>query len=259
MDKIAKTIFEIKKTKPLILNLTNFVTMDFVANCLLAIGAAPIMCVYEEELEELIKLSAVIYINIGTLNDEFIHLATKAQIISSKYNKPIILDPVGAGATKIRTEISKKIAATAKIIRGNASEIMALNNESFASKGVEAVHSTDAVTDIADNLAKHLKNTIVVSGAIDYITNGTKKAQLAFGSPIMQNVTGMGCALTATLAAFLAVAEDPYDAGIIGSKYFSLCGQITSQNHKNPGSFKASFIDELYNPNIELMRKISEN
>ena len=258
MKNIEQAICDIKAQKPLILNLTNFVTMDFVANCLLAIGAAPIMCTSEDELEELVKISSVIYINIGTLNADFISLIKKASDLAIKHNKPIVLDPVGAGATKLRTSISSEIASCSKIIRGNASEIMALGNHGFLAKGVEAVHKTEDATGVADNIAITTKSAVVISGAIDYVTDGMNSERSKFGSPLMTNVTGMGCSLTAIIAAVLAVTKNPFEAGVIGAQYFSLCGEIAAQNHKKPGSFKAAFIDELYHTDFDLMRGLYE-
>ena len=256
IQNIKKTVNNLKTKKPLILNLTNFVTMDFVANCLLSIGAAPIMCTYEDEIEELINISSAVYINIGTLDDNFIKLVEKVIIFAKQYNKPIVLDPVGCGATKIRTKVASNIAPNCQIIRGNASEIMALGNNSFLTKGVESVHKTEDSTDIADNIAKYTRSTIVVSGATDYITNGSLNKQIKFGSPIMTNITGMGCSLTAIIAAILAVTNEPFEAGVIGAQYFSLCGELVAQKHKKPGSFKSAFLDMLHSPDFYTMREL---
>ena len=116
MKNIKNVIDDMKETKPLILNLTNVVTMDFVANCLLSLGAVPIMCVYEDEMEELVNIASAIYINIGTLDDGFIQLIKKAIMLSQQYNKPIVLDPVGCGATTVRTKIASDLAPHCKII-----------------------------------------------------------------------------------------------------------------------------------------------
>lgn len=256
MKNIKDVINNIKKTKPLILNLTNFVTMDFVANCLLSIGAAPIMCVYEDELEELVNISAVIYINIGTLDDDFIKLAKKAITLSQQYNKPIVLDPVGCGATKIRTKIAIDLATHCKIIRGNASEIIALGNDSFLTKGVDSVHRTEDAIKVADNIAQQVDSVIIVSGAIDYITNGIHTRQVGFGSSLMTNVTGMGCCLTAVIAAMLAITNNAFEASITGTQFFSLCGALVAQKYKKPGSFKSAFIDMLYNPDFKAIRQL---
>ena len=124
IEQIAKTRELLFKTKPLILNLTNYVTMDFMANSLLAIGVAPLMTKSDKELEELVKIASSININIGTLTDDFIKQCYKAAILAKKYNRPIVLDPVGSGASTIRTETARGLVEYADIIRGNASEII---------------------------------------------------------------------------------------------------------------------------------------
>lgn len=255
-DKIKKALFHMQQQKPLVLNLTNFVTMDFVANCLLALGAAPIMSTCEEELEELIKLCSVLYINTGTLNNSFIDFIKKAIKLAVQYQKPIVFDPVGAGATKIRTETAKEICPFATIIRGNASEIIALETQDTATKGVESIHTTDEAREIAQNLALNYKTTVIVSGAIDFVTDGQRSTEVSGGSALMQQVTGMGCAMTAVIAAFKAIVDDPFEAGLIASHYFAFCGSSAALKHQNPGSFKAAFIDQLYRQEYEAFRNV---
>ena len=254
MNQIKEIVYRLKDSGPLVLSLTNFVTMEFVANCLLAVGAAPIMWLSEDGLEELVALSSVIYINTGTLSASSKGLMRKAVELSLRYEKQIVLDPVGAGATSIITELARDVARAAKIIRGNASEILALGNESFLSRGVEAVHTTEQAVGTADAIASELGATIVVSGAVDYVTDGDRSEKSAFGSPIMKNITGMGCAMTSVIAAMLAVEDDPFIAAKVGAQYFSICGELASSVSKSPGSFRTAFIDSLYEANFELIR-----
>lgn len=257
MDKIEQALILLRQKKPLILNLTNFVTMDFVANCLLALGAAPIMGVCEEEIEELIKISSALYINIGTLDGAFTQLASSAIAFANRYQKPIVLDPVGAGATHLRTKVAKEMAPHATIIRGNSSEIIALGGQSHTTHGVESIHQTSDAKDVARLLAERYQATIAVSGAIDFITDGVRSVEVAHGSALMQRVTGMGCALTAVMAAFKGVLEDPLEAAEVSAAYFGLCGELTALHHKHPGSFKAHFIDELHAADFLKMRGIN--
>ena len=256
MENVQQIIKKIKNTKPLVLNLTNFVTMDFVANGLLAIGAAPIVCLCEDEIEELVKLSAVIYINIGTLNDNFIQLIKAAIIFAKKYNKPIVFDPVGCGATNIRTKLAIDIAPNCEIIRGNASEIMALGSVAFGTKGVESIHKTQDAAIVATKIAQDTAATIIISGAMDYITDGGNFKKSSFGSAMMANITGMGCALTAIVAACLAVTNNAFLASVLGVEYFTLCGELVGQKNQQPGCFKSAFIDMLYSPDFDVMQKI---
>lgn len=252
IDKIEKTISDLRQQKPLILNLTNFVTLDFVANCLLALGAAPIMSICEDEIEELVSLCSVLYINIGTLDTSFINLTQKAVEFAIKYNKPLVFDPVGAGATKMRTQTAQHIVPFSTIIRGNASEIMALGEIAFTTKGVESTHTTDDAKEIAGIIADKYKTTVIVSGAIDFVTDGIRSSQVAYGSPLMPLVTGMGCAMTAVIAAFQAVVDDPFEAGLIGTYYFARCGEEAALNNQHPNSFKNAFLDQLHEANFRV-------
>lgn len=237
---------EIRANKPIILCLTNMVTMDFMANSLLALGAAPIMSCDDRELEELITLSAAVNLNIGTLDTTFILRCQKAAEIARFLQKPVILDPVGAGASLIRTQSARELMECADIIRGNASEIMALLDMDIPTAGVESMHTTPVARDSADVLALKLKNTVVVSGEEDYVSNGLQRESLYFGSPLMPFVTGMGCTLTAVIAAFRAILPDSFEAARLATAYFGLCGQVAEQTAKTPGSFRTAFIDALY-------------
>ncbi len=256
IEKIEKAILKLRDEKPVVLNLTNFVTMDIVANSLLALGAAPIMSVCDEEMEELIAISSVLYINIGTLDERFNVQCKRAVEIARTLKKPIVLDPVGAGATKCRTELSKYLMQFADIVRGNASEIMALAGAAATTKGVESAHSVDDARDIAVNIAKMYKNTVVISGEVDFVTDGVRSASYSYGSHLMQNITGMGCSVTAVIAAFRAVLSDSYEAATFASLYFALCGDIAAKQAKAPGSFRLHFIDQLYEANLTAMKEV---
>jgi hydroxyethylthiazole kinase len=256
IDQIQKALIELRQRKPLILCLTNSVTQDFVANSLLALGAAPIMSACEGEIEELVRIASALYVNIGTLDDKFIALAQKAIKLGRQHNQPIVLDPVGAGATHIRTKTAQGFLALSNIIRGNASEIIALGSEGFSTYGVEATHPTDDAESIATRLAIEHNATVIVSGPVDFITNGDQSARVPFGTPLMGLVTGMGCAMTAVVAAFESIIADSFEGSSVAAHYFALCGEVTSQNYSAPGSFKAGFLDQLHSPDWQSICKI---
>lgn len=259
IDKMEKALANVRSQKPLILCLTNFVTVEFVANSLLSIGAAPIMSACEDEIEELVKMASALYINIGTIDHNFIGLAKKAIEISKKHNKPIIFDPVGSGATTIRTEISKSIFPFAKFIRGNSSEIISLAGNTHTTYGVEANNTTDEAASIAKRLSLQNNTVVIVSGPVDFITNGNKSIEVPFGSPLMQMVTGMGCSLTAVIAAFVSVVEDSFESAVIAAHYFAICGEIASKKQQSIGTFKVAFLDQLHNPDFVLMRDLYDS
>lgn len=256
LHDLEKAVVTLRQTKPLILCLTNHVTMDFMANSLLSLGAAPIMTQDERELEELVQICHAVNLNIGTLDQAFIERAHTIARLAQQYKKPLILDPVGAGATAVRTESSKSLMSSANIVRGNASEIMALTANIHKTLGVEATHQVSDAVQSANLLANALQCTLVVSGEEDYLTNGQKEARLSFGSSLMPLVTGMGCTLTAVIAAFRAVISDAYEAAYLATAYYSLCGSIAAQKTNKPGSFRTLFIDELYSNDSVAMRAI---
>lgn len=253
INAINHAISDIKKNKPLILCLTNTVTMDFMANSLLALGAAPIMSCDDRELKELILISNAVNLNIGTLDSAFIKRCNLAASIAKRYNKPIILDPVGAGASLSRTQSARQLMTSADIIRGNASEIMALMDHQVSTAGVESSHSTSVAKESADRLANGLNCTVIVSGEEDYVTDGKQQQSLTFGSSIMPLVTGMGCTLTAVVAAFRAVIPDSFNAAYLATAYFGLCGTLTERKAQSPGAFRSTFIDMLYTTELELL------
>lgn len=254
--QLEETLQLLRQRKPLILNLTNTVTMDFMANALLALGAAPLMCTSDSELEELICISNCLNINIGTLDEAFIARAQKAVKLAKHHHKPIILDPVGAGASKLRTESAKTLLAYVDIVRGNASEIIALKNMASNTHGVESRHTTYDAKDIAREIAKHYQCTVVVSGAIDFITNGPKENENIWGSPLMALVTGMGCTLTASIAAFKSIVSDSFESAQLATYYFGFCGQLAAERVNTPGAFRTAFIDELYQADLYSLRDV---
>lgn len=249
-QNVLKTL---RQKKPLVLCLTNYVTMDFMANCLLALGAAPLMSEEIEEIKELVDISQVVNLNIGTLNKPFITLATTAAIHAKKTGKPIVLDPVGAGASQIRTKTAKELLKFADIIRGNASEVIALLDGTSKTMGVE---STQRVTDAktaAITLAKQYPITVIVSGPEDLVVDSQKEILLPYGSHLMTCVTGMGCALNAIIAAFRAILPNPYEAAQMATAYVGLCGMLAAEKISGPASFRTRFIDSLYQPDWQKM------
>lgn len=256
LNKLKSSLEILRQTKPLVLNLTNYVTMDFVANCLLSVGAAPIMSEDIKEIEELIQISSAVHVNIGTLTAEFIERAVFACKIAKKYNKPIVLDPVGVGASYIRMEAAKELLVFADILRGNASEVMAVYGLASKELGVESAHQVTDALEAARGLALEYKITVIVSGVEDFITDGTREQILKFGSNLMPLITGTGCSLTAMIAAFRAVISDSFEASLLATAYFGLTGQIAAGAAKGPGSFRVLFIDNLYQANWEKMKEL---
>lgn len=256
IELIRRTLNDIRNAKPLVVNFTNFVTMDFMANTLLALGAAPIMSCCLDEVEELVNFASAININIGTLNEDFMKIAHAAAQFARENNKPVIFDPVGVGATRIRTKSALELLPYASIIRGNASEIIAISGSSVNAKGVETTNSTDEAKSSAIILAKQLGCTVIVSGKVDFITNGDKQVEVPYGSELMTFVTGMGCTMTSVVAAFRAVINDSFQAANVATHYYDLIGELTSKSVQHPGSFRTEFIDNIHESNFEKLKAV---
>lgn len=255
LELIKLAVEKIQKSKPMILNLTNYVTMDFVANALLAIGAAPIMSEEINELDELISYSGSVNVNIGTLNDAFLERVKYALKIVKELRKVAVLDPVGCGATMVRTTASQKLVQYANVVRGNASEIISLDNNKAETLGVESQNATFEAEESANSLAEQYDITVVVSGAIDVVVKRGSIRHLSFGLPLMQRITGMGCALSSIIAAFCSVETDLFQASLLATAFYSLCGEQAAQKTSCSGSFRAAFLDALYNPDFNFMRE----
>ncbi|MFT4060109.1 MAG: hydroxyethylthiazole kinase [Legionella sp.] len=248
IEQIKATLTKVRQNKPLILCLTNYVTMDLMANSLLALGAAPVMSESIDEIEEFVTISQAIYINIGTITNAFMERARLAIKIANAQNKPVILDPVGTGASRLRTSAAMELLPLVSVIRGNASEIISLSGARNVSKGVEATDAVSSAMNSARALAQNYSKIIVITGPEDFVTDGTQQKNLVYGSSLMSLITGMGCTMTAVLSAFVACNPNYYLASVEATAYFGLCGQLTQEQAKVPGLFRQVFIDNLYFP-----------
>ncbi|MGD8993138.1 MAG: hydroxyethylthiazole kinase [Desulfobacterales bacterium] len=247
-EQAAHNLAAVREQKPLIHNITNFVVMNYTANALLAMGASPVMAHAQNEVEDMVSFAGALVLNIGTLTDDWIASMITAGQKASERQTPIILDPVGSGATPLRTHSAKKIIDAAKIsvIRGNASEILSLRHDTSKTKGVDSIHSVEEAADAATVLAEELNTTLAITGAVDLVTDGSRMLRVANGHPLMGYVTGTGCTATVVIGAFLAVDDDPLSATATALAYFGLAGEVAGHNANAPGSFMIQMIDALY-------------
>jgi hydroxyethylthiazole kinase len=244
---ITNLVQQIKEQRPLILNLTNLVTMDFIANGLLSLGASPIMTNSNAEIDDLVQISNAVVINLGTLNEEFIFLSNKACIAATSLGKPLILDPVGAGASRYRTATCLDLLEQHQfsIIRGNASEIMALCGSQYTTKGVDANSSPEAAIEPAKQFSLENNIVIAISGQTDVIITGDQIAYCDRGSSLMPLITGSGCLLTAVISAFQSVHTNLFEATAAAITFYGVCGEIAAAKASGPGTFKIHFLDAL--------------
>ena len=248
-DVLSTAIAAVRTQCPIVHNITNYVVMNNTANALLAIGASPIMAHWVSEMEEMTAIAGALVINIGTLDDKWIEGMIAAGKAATKRGIPVILDPVGVGATSQRTEAALNIINECHptIIRGNASEIMALMDAGVKSKGVDSSASSDDAVESSMKLANMTGAVVVISGETDYITDGSKVYTVEGGSPVMTSVTGMGCTSTAIVGAFAAVISDPMAAATAAMAVMSLAGERAAEYSRGNGSMQVNFLDELYN------------
>ncbi|MGD9948046.1 MAG: hydroxyethylthiazole kinase [Desulfobulbus sp.] len=246
--KTADNLKKIRESKPLIHNITNFVVMNYTANVLLASGASPVMAHADNEVEEMVDHAAALVLNIGTLTDGWVTTMIKAGRRASELGKPIVLDPVGAGATQLRTNAVKAILAQTwvSIIRGNASEILSLAGSATAAKGVDSINSVNEATEVASVLARELGTTLAITGPSDLVTDGRRSVRIEGGHTLMPYVTGTGCSATALIGAFHAVDKDPVSAAATALAFFGIAGETAGQQAAGPGSFMIHLLDALY-------------
>ncbi|WED26016.1 hydroxyethylthiazole kinase [Vibrio sp. DW001] len=251
-QQIIKQLKAVREQKPLVVNITNYVVMNNTANALLAIGASPIMAHSQQEMAEMMSFSGALVINIGTLDSVWAPRMEFAVEQANINNKIVVLDPVGCGASQLRTETARRIvqAADKLIVRGNASEIIALAGEQAQSKGVDALDSSDAALDSAQFLAKEYKCSVVISGATDYVVSETEVVQLNNGDTMMPYVTGMGCTHTALIGAFAAVGDT---SGLAATAILGVAGEISAEKSSGPGSLQLNLLDTLYQLDDELL------
>jgi hydroxyethylthiazole kinase len=247
-EKAAENLALLREKKPLIHNITNYVVMNYTANALLAMGASPVMAHAQNEVEDMVSFAGALVLNIGTLTDDWIASMVKAGLKASALGTPIILDPVGSGATPLRTNSARQIIDQSKIsvIRGNASEILSLRHADSKTKGVDSVHTVDEAAETAKILAGELQTTLAITGPVDLITDGQRVVRVSNGHPLMAYVTGTGCTATTAIGAFLAVDNDPVSATATALAFFGLAGEVAGQAASAPGSFMIQLLDALY-------------
>ncbi|MCX8124137.1 MAG: hydroxyethylthiazole kinase [Spirochaetes bacterium] len=244
----AQLLEKVRTQKPLVHNITNYVVMNYTANALLACGASPVMAHAYNEVNEMTNIANALVINIGTLENDWVHSMIIASGVASKKNIPVILDPVGAGATALRTHVALKLLRTGniKVIRGNASEIIALTDHKSQTKGVDALHLVEEAVDVAKQIAQKYMTIVAITGPTDIITDGNAVIKVHNGHKLMSYVTGTGCTATALIGAFCAVDNDYSKTTAAALAYFGVAGQLAAKKTSAPGSFMIALLDELY-------------
>jgi len=245
---IWNDVRQIRDKSPLVHNITNYVVMNNTANALLALGASPVMAHAQGEVCDMVDIANALVINIGTLSDPWIQAMSLAAARAKERSIPIVLDPVGAGATEYRTRTARGLLETAPpaVIRGNGSEIMALCQEEVTTKGVDSGAASDLAIASGKILNRESGSVVCITGEIDYIISRSKMTRVRNGDALMPRVTGLGCTASALCGAFAAVNPDHHLAAAHAMAVMGIAGQIAAETAHGPGSLQLHFIDALY-------------
>jgi hydroxyethylthiazole kinase len=264
-QKVVELLNRLKNKKPLIHNITNYVTVNDCANILLAIGASPIMADDLKESADITSIASALVINIGTLNERTIESMIASGKKANELNIPVVLDPVGAGASSFRNETTKRILEEIKIsvLRGNMSEIKFIAGLECETKGVDASESdlksdSDEGVRVAKSLAKRFNCIVAITGVCDIVSDGEKSVTIANGTKMLSNVTGTGCMTTALVGGYLGACEtkeDLFIAAISGIVSMGICGEIAEERAGNIGlgSFHMAIIDAVSNLDEDIL------
>jgi hydroxyethylthiazole kinase len=258
--KIAEALKSVRERNPLVHHITNYVTVNDCANITLALGGSPVMADDINEVCDMVSLASAFVINIGTLNSRTVEAMIEGGKRANKLNIPVILDPVGAGATSYRTEVAKKIIDEVKlaVVRGNLSEIKTLYGIKVQTKGVDSGEIIDDNADeftiakeIAKDFAKKLGTVVAITGAVDIITDGSKVYTAHNGHKIMAKITGTGCMCTSLIGSYLGSVDDKLVAALAGITSMSIAGEVAYDNldktKEGTGTLKTKIIDAIYN------------
>ena len=247
MTSPGATLRTLRERKPLVHNITNYVVMNETANALLALGALPVMAHAREEVEEMVGLAGALALNIGTLSPPWVDAMLVAGRAANERRIPVVLDPVGAGATRYRTETAKRILdeVDVTVLRGNAGEVATLVGVDAEVRGVESIAVGGDPAALAREAARSLGVIASVTGRVDHVSDGDAVIAVANGHPLLATVTGTGCMATAITAAFAAASRSSLAGAAEALQAFGIAGEDAAREANGPGSFHVALYDAL--------------
>jgi hydroxyethylthiazole kinase len=259
-QQLSDAFMRLRSRRPLVHHITNYVTVNDCANITLCIGASPIMADAPDEVAEIVSMSGALVLNIGTLNDWQVESMLLAGRKANDQGIPVILDPVGAGATKYRTETAHRLIEQLdiSIIKGNAGEIGVLSGSGGTVRGVDSGGAVGDPIVVAGELSRATGSVIVVSGATDIVSDGHRTYLVDNGHELMGKISGTGCMATSIVAAFAAVSEDLTMGAVAALASFGIAGENASAKASSPYSFKIALFDETYSLTPEVVSNRSK-
>lgn len=246
----ATYLLQLRQQGPLVHNITNQVVINSSANILLAVGASPVMAHSRREVAEIVAAAQALVVNIGTLDTPVLEAMHQAAVAARQQGVPVVLDPVGAGATAFRTQAVQTLLqqGLVSVLRGNASEVLALAGTQPTTRGVDSGTAlAPADQRLVQELASHYQCVVAVSGEEDYVTDGQSHYLVGGGHGVMTRITGLGCGLSAVCGAFCGIApQELLPATVAACAFYGHCGAQAAQCSLQPGSFYVAFVDQLY-------------
>ncbi|MDR2051266.1 MAG: hydroxyethylthiazole kinase [Deltaproteobacteria bacterium] len=245
--EILQALARARKLVPLVHCLTASVARELMANVVLALGGSPAMIAADEEIEQFVPLADALVINLGSLSSAGAQSMRRAAALASSLRKPWLFDPAAVGALSLRTELARDLLALRPdIVKGNASEILALAGEDGKGRCADATVEAELALEAAGRVAGRTGRVTMVTGATDYVTDGLRLMSVPGGHPLMSRVTGTGCALGAAAAVFLGAGLPLFRAAVTASAVFAFAGAKAGEEARGPGGFAAAFLDQLY-------------
>ena len=241
------TLRTLRERKPLVHQITNYVVMNETANATLALGALPVMAHAREEVEEMVQLAGALVLNIGTLSPPWVEAMLVAGKAANSAGIPVVLDPVGAGATRYRTDTARRLLEQVKVavLRGNQGEVATLVGVAAEVRGVESIGGGGEPADLARAAARKHGLVASVTGPVDHVSDGERVLAVANGHELLTSVTGTGCMSSAVTGCFLAVKEDTLEAAAEALAAFGVAAEDAARAAKGPGSFHVGLYDAL--------------
>ena len=252
---LGKTIEKIHETNPILFHITNTVTISDCANITLSMGGSPLMSFCQEELDDILSLSSALVLNIGTMDLFMRNLIIKAGKLANQKNVPVILDPVGAGASKIRKELVESLIKEVRfaVIKGNMAEINTIAGvKNISNRGVDSIEEENNKEEIAIMLAQKLKTVIAITGKEDIITDGNAVVIVKNGIPLLRKITGTGCMTASLIGCACGSIKNHFISAVLGVSLMGIAGEIAEKqlsNYNGNGSLKVFILDSIFNIN----------
>ena len=260
-------INKVKEINPLVIHYTNEVTINDCANITLALGASPLMSYSNEEVEEVVSIASSVVINIGTMNSSRLDLFVKAGKAANKFNKPVILDPVGVFATKTRTDFTNKLLNEIKfdVVKGNVAEIKFIGGLDVRGQGVDSFDDGEDISEVIKKVAKKLGCIVVATGKIDFISDGNTVIKIFNGTSKLKSVTGTGCMTGSLIGSYLGAYNNlegrerdnfkKVEAVAMGVLTMAVSGELADKDNISIGTFKEELMNNVYEMNIDKLKE----